>query len=308
MNASINENKSSQPLFNEQADLREQFEAWHAKKYISSEELEWDGDGYADFDHNCAWKAYQAAALARESAPVEQAELVAAQRAPRKTYEQQLAELPTLPITHYNGYADGSEPLYTAEQMHDYALAAIEAAPSVGTKPEFTVSDILDLAMHSNLGVVQQGLWIAFQAHREWVLKFALALLRQSQPVHSDAKDAERPVIREIAAERERQVSAEGWSETHDDEHGDDSLLMAAICYAMPTELRQPVKPQHVVVGRVSTPYAVPIWWPESWCATWWKPKDRRRDLIRSTALIVAEIERIDRAAIATATQGSGTP
>lgn len=40
--------------------------------------------------------------------------------------------MPELPISVYNGYADGSEPLYTAEQMHDYALAAIEAISQQG--------------------------------------------------------------------------------------------------------------------------------------------------------------------------------
>lgn len=34
--------------------------------------------------------------------------------------------------------------------------------------------------------------------------------------------------------------------------------------------------------------------WP--WDKSWWKPKGARRDLIRAAALIVAEIERIDRA------------
>ena len=32
-----------------------------------------------------------------------------------------------------------------------------------------------------------------------------------------------------------------------------------------------------------------------TWDSEWWKPKDRRRDLIRAGALIVAEIERLDR-------------
>ena len=34
--------------------------------------------------------------------------------------------------------------------------------------------------------------------------------------------------------------------------------------------------------------------WP-GWAWSWWKPKNRRHDLIRAAALIVAEIERIDR-------------
>lgn len=38
--------------------------------------------------------------------------------------------------------------------------------------------------------------------------------------------------------------------------------------------------------------------WPLSWAKSWLKPKDRRRDLIRAAALIIAEIERLDRAAL----------
>lgn len=37
-----------------------------------------------------------------------------------------------------------------------------------------------------------------------------------------------------ITAERERQVTAEGWTLEHDDAHGDGSLSLAAICYASP--------------------------------------------------------------------------
>ena len=33
--------------------------------------------------------------------------------------------------------------------------------------------------------------------------------------------------------------------------------------------------------------------WP--WAAEWWKPKDCRRNLVRAGALILAEIERLDR-------------
>lgn len=40
--------------------------------------------------------------------------------------------LPPLPRTHYNACGDGSEPLYTPEQMRDYARAALSAQPSPG--------------------------------------------------------------------------------------------------------------------------------------------------------------------------------
>jgi len=35
--------------------------------------------------------------------------------------------------------------------------------------------------------------------------------------------------------------------------------------------------------------------WP--WAEKWWKPKNERRDLVKAAALILAEIERLDRAA-----------
>lgn len=85
--------------------------------------------------------------------------------------------------------------------------------------------------------------------------------------------------IHDIQAERNRQISHEGWSPQHDDEHRDGSLAVAAACYAL----------NH------------PGWrgfthcWP--WSLDWWKPKDRRRNLVIAAALIVAEIERLDRAA-----------
>jgi len=81
-------------------------------------------------------------------------------------------------------------------------------------------------------------------------------------------------VIEEIAAERHRQVEQEGWSHEHDDQHLNGEMAGAAACYCL---------------GSVSH-------WP--WDAAWWKPKGRRRDLIRAGALIVAEIERLDRSAL----------
>lgn len=92
-------------------------------------------------------------------------------------------------------------------------------------------------------------------------------------------------VIDEIKAERVRQQSAEGWTEEHDDEHGDGSLATAAQSYIASAVAW--------MANRVPTGA---LWsWP--WEARWFKPKDARRDLIRASALIVAEIERLDRKA-----------
>lgn len=93
-------------------------------------------------------------------------------------------------------------------------------------------------------------------------------------------------VASEIARERERQMQAEDWTAEHDDAHGDGALARAAGCYALHAG--------QAPMAQVPDRYA-PQDWP--WDARWWKPKDRRRDLIRAAALIVAEIERLDRAA-----------
>jgi hypothetical protein len=84
-----------------------------------------------------------------------------------------------------------------------------------------------------------------------------------------------------IAAERQRQVTREGWTPEHDDSHTRSEMVVAACRYALhdaskPTALR--------AVARV---------W--RWSSCWWKPKDRIRNLVRAGALIAAEIDRLSR-------------
>jgi hypothetical protein len=88
----------------------------------------------------------------------------------------------------------------------------------------------------------------------------------------------------DIAAERRRQVEVEGWLPEDDDLHEDGRLARAAVCYAMSAG-----RPFYTILSEP------PSWWP--FAITWWKPTSRRRDLIKAAALIVAEIERLDRAA-----------
>ncbi|SHK52651.1 hypothetical protein [Halomonas caseinilytica] len=91
--------------------------------------------------------------------------------------------------------------------------------------------------------------------------------------------------IAEVLAERHRQVNQEGWSHEHDDSHHQGELAAAAGCYALHTCL----------MGRGKAQDTVPSPWP--WDASWWKPTIARRNLIKAAALILAEIERLDRAA-----------
>lgn len=86
----------------------------------------------------------------------------------------------------------------------------------------------------------------------------------------------------DVLAERQRQIMAEGWTPEHDDEYEHGELADAAGCYALSSEL----------FDCAGEP---PRSWP--WPDEWWKPGNRRRDLVKAGALILAEIERLDRSA-----------
>lgn len=84
--------------------------------------------------------------------------------------------------------------------------------------------------------------------------------------------------MKQIAAERLRQVGVEGWTPEHDDQHFNGELAEAAACYAQDAGERGAIVPES---------------WP--WVAEMWKPKDRRSDLVRAGALYLAEAERYER-------------
>lgn len=100
----------------------------------------------------------------------------------------------------------------------------------------------------------------------------------------------------DVLAERARQVNAEGWTPEHDDEHVDGSMARAAACYVEHACSRGWVYQDFEDGPQRYASEAVPFRWPDAWDASWWKPKNPRRDLVRAAALLLAEIERLDRA------------
>lgn len=94
----------------------------------------------------------------------------------------------------------------------------------------------------------------------------------------------------DVIAERRRQVAEEGWTAEHDDKHTEGELALAAAAYAIG---------EANLVGRVAVGKHVSAWYKMifPWDLKWWKPTSRRRDLVKSGALIFAEGDRDDRAA-----------
>jgi hypothetical protein len=86
-----------------------------------------------------------------------------------------------------------------------------------------------------------------------------------------------------IAIERSRQIRDEGWTISHDDTHRECELIAAALSYAWTAKQQ--------IMGY---PFSQPSMWP--WDGSWWKPStDPVRNLVKAGALIVAEIERLQR-------------
>ncbi|HEU0071189.1 MAG TPA: hypothetical protein VFS04_07835 [Alphaproteobacteria bacterium] len=110
-----------------------------------------------------------------------------------------------------------------------------------------------------------------------------------------DPADLSKALI-DVMNERDRQHNEEGWTPEHDDQHDDFSLAKAASVYAACASVGaadRAVMDQHGLRG---APAKLQELWPLSWDISWLKPTSRRRDLVKAAALIIAEIERLDRA------------
>ncbi len=91
--------------------------------------------------------------------------------------------------------------------------------------------------------------------------------------------------VEQIAIERLRQQTEEGYDAAHDAEHVGDDLALAAACYALPPYVRG-------VRMNGEGPDMQARLWPSNWD---FKPVDRVRDLVKAGALIAAEIDSLQR-------------
>lgn len=110
--------------------------------------------------------------------------------------------------------------------------------------------------------------------------------------------------LEDIAAEGRRQVEAEGWTAEHDDTHADGAMAKAATCYAHNAMSFQTMAAVSPAAYQSALPGLTGVW---PWSLDWWKPKNPRRDLVRAGALSVAEAERLERAGHSRADQDEFT-
>ena len=86
----------------------------------------------------------------------------------------------------------------------------------------------------------------------------------------------------DVLIERERQVVEEGYTPEYDDHYcKDGDMAKAGACYALGNP---------IIANKAG--HKIRIW---PWSKIGWNPKDKRRNLVRAAALIIAEIEKLDR-------------
>jgi hypothetical protein len=148
---------------------------------------------------------------------------------------------------------------------------------------------------------------MAFDCDTTKNANFHAAHLAATQPA-AQGMDALTPAARDVLAERKRQIETEGWKPERDDVYDTGEMALAAACYAAHSASCAAIKAPHtapgVFVRTRSAQDFVGEMWP--WSDDWWKPSGHRRNLEKAGALVLAEIERIDRAALAAQAKQGG--
>lgn len=96
----------------------------------------------------------------------------------------------------------------------------------------------------------------------------------------------------EVLIERSRQINAKGYTSAHDDMHQSGELSAAACSYVFAAAERlNPLSHGHAGFSADDPPLMMPMGWA-------FKPDTPRQMLVKAAALILAEIERLDRKAV----------
>ena len=167
---------------------------------------------------------------------------------------------------------------------------ALREAAEKATKGRWAVE--FDDEIYSTDGVNHEQIAMVFSENEARDAAFiaaanpatVLALLDELEAAEKRIAELEarsfNPAILDVVAERQRQQSVEGWTPEHDNAYQNSELADAAACYAIHAH---------------NQGFSTPAHWP--WSPDWWKQSGARCDLVKAGALILAEIERIDRAA-----------
>lgn len=151
------------------------------------------------------------------------------------------------------------------------ASAARAAAEQPGRPDQFELEDLARSAFDEAM---------AFGVSLDSFIRLANRVAKAVQPAPAEQPHSQAAL--DVLDERRRQVEAKGWTPAYDDEHANGEMATAAASYA----IRAHSDPR-------TNKFSTPGFWP--WPNSGWKPGTPRRMLVKAGALILAEIERLDR-------------
>lgn len=111
-----------------------------------------------------------------------------------------------------------------------------------------------------------------------------------------DPADLSKALV-DVMNERDRQVNEEHFAADRDDQYVKGELAQAAASYTVHSIVIATLRAQGMPLDKIEMTArqgGTPRTWP--WDANWWKPTDQRRNLVKAAALLIAELERLDRA------------
>ncbi|HFI5583257.1 TPA: ead/Ea22-like family protein [Raoultella ornithinolytica] len=173
----------------------------------------------------------------------------------------------------FNGITDIANPMEQGSKPHVANASEKRDAEFIALANPSNILALVEALEKAQAKIIelQQGCENDPRTHEIIDLQERIAEL-ESRTVTAAAAD--------VLAERQRQVTAEGWTAERDDGYQNSELADAAACYAIHAH---------------NQGFSTPAHWP--WSQDWWKQTSPRRDLVKAGALILAEIERLDRAA-----------
>jgi hypothetical protein len=181
--------------------------------------------------------------------------------------------------------------LFTEHQMHGYANAYGEIVRAA-------LSARSDAAAGEPFAYYRDCVYGSGTTMREYNRINEFADGGEGSPLYSGPQAASGQKLtdaaRDVIGERKRQVTTEGCLPEVDDTYEDGQMALVAGNYALACAY-----PHERDLGRGQ----IPPYWP--WAPSWWKPTTKRRNLVKAGALILAEIERLDRASSATASDSA---
>lgn len=181
------------------------------------------------------------------------------------------------------GFGANSAPVTTIKRH--FEMQAAPAHPAEGVQPS------LEQDVRAIVGLLKNREWAEHIGQTELgrELEHEITNLYNSTNPTQQGLDAQAEAARSVFAERARQIADEGYTPEQDDGYNPGVLALHGGLYAC-----------HAYDNL--TKKRVPEGW--QWDEKWWKPKDPRTNLVMAGALILAEIERMDRSFAAQAKQG----